>query len=151
VDPITTRLLSYEVWANERALATVERSGDRRALRLMAHVIAAERVWLERLTGAAATTPVWPEWSLEEVRATAERNASELRGYLTRLGWGGLSGSITYRNSRGEQFTTAVAEVLTHLFAHGAYHRGQVAQAVRQAGHEPINTDFITFAREGGG
>lgn len=31
---------------------------------------------------------------------------------------------------------------------HGTYHRGQVAARLRAAGDEPVNTDFITFARQ---
>jgi len=31
---------------------------------------------------------------------------------------------------------------------HGSYHRGQVAAAVRAAGGEPVNTDYITYVRE---
>jgi uncharacterized damage-inducible protein DinB len=30
---------------------------------------------------------------------------------------------------------------------HGSYHRGQIAMALRAAGVDPVNTDFIAFAR----
>jgi uncharacterized damage-inducible protein DinB len=36
---------------------------------------------------------------------------------------------------------------LMHVALHGAYHRGQIAQVIRQGGGEPVNTDFITFQR----
>jgi uncharacterized damage-inducible protein DinB len=31
---------------------------------------------------------------------------------------------------------------------HGSYHRGQLARAVREAGAQPINTDFINYVRQ---
>jgi uncharacterized damage-inducible protein DinB len=60
-----------------------------------------------------------------------------------------LNTTMTYRNSKGLEFTNSVGDTLTHVWLHGSYHRGQIAQAIRRAGHEPVNTDFITFVREG--
>lgn len=55
---------------------------------------------------------------------------------------------VTYRNTQGVTFRTPVIEVLMQVFSHGVYHRGQIALVLRQAGIEPVNTDFITFVRE---
>jgi uncharacterized damage-inducible protein DinB len=43
-----------------------------------------------------------------------------------------------------------VEDVLLHVALHGSYHRGQIAAAVRAAGGEPVNTDFVTWTREVG-
>jgi uncharacterized damage-inducible protein DinB len=40
-------------------------------------------------------------------------------------------------------------QLFAHVALHGAYHRGQIAWLVRDSSHEPVNTDFIMFAREG--
>ena len=40
-------------------------------------------------------------------------------------------------------------DVLTHVILHSAYHRGQVALAMRAAGMEPAYTDFIHAVRQG--
>jgi uncharacterized damage-inducible protein DinB len=42
-----------------------------------------------------------------------------------------------------------VGDILTHVVAHSAYHRGQIAAAVRAAGGAPAYTDFIHAARRG--
>lgn len=55
---------------------------------------------------------------------------------------------MSYRSSQGTPFQTSVGDILMHLASHGAYHRGQIALLLRQAGAEPLNTDFITFVRE---
>ena len=67
---------------------------------------------------------------------------------MSRLTPDGLVYTVTYQNSKGATFETPVGEVLMHVFSHGVYHRGQIALALRQAGAEPINTDYITFVRE---
>lgn len=77
-----------------------------------------------------------------------EKNAVEYRRYLEALSEEKLNATMTYRNSKGLEFTNAVSDTLTHVSLHGSYHRGQIAQALRNAGHEPVNTDFITFVRE---
>ena len=38
-------------------------------------------------------------------------------------------------------------DILMHMMAHGAYHRGQISQEVRRLGGEVLDTDFIIFQR----
>ena len=59
----------------------------------------------------------------------------------------GLSRGSTYRNSAGNQFTSTLEDILTHVTLHGSYHRGQVASLIRSAGDTPSPTDYIFFAR----
>jgi uncharacterized damage-inducible protein DinB len=68
--------------------------------------------------------------------------------YLNSLNDGDLGTPLTYRNFKGTEFRTPVGEILMHVAMHGAYHRGQVAKALRAEGHAPADTDFITFVRE---
>jgi len=42
-----------------------------------------------------------------------------------------------------------VADVLTHVVLHSAYHRGQIASLIRSGGDAPAYTDFIHAARQG--
>jgi uncharacterized damage-inducible protein DinB len=55
--------------------------------------------------------------------------------------------AITYRNSAGDEYTSTLEDILTHVSLHGAYHRGQIAASVRAAGDTPTATDYIAFAR----
>ncbi len=54
---------------------------------------------------------------------------------------------IVYRNTAGKEFTTALEDILLHVFLHGAYHRGQIAALVREGGDEPKPTDYIQWVR----
>ena len=52
-------------------------------------------------------------------------------------------------NSKGQSWTSRVEDVLTHVLLHGAYHRGQIASALREAGLTPPYTDYIHATRSG--
>ncbi len=66
-----------------------------------------------------------------------------------KFGPAGLSRGIAYRNTKGEVWTSTVAEVLTHVVIHSGYHRGQIAAEIRSEGATPAYTDFIHAARQG--
>ncbi len=144
------RLFAYAAWADARALAAVRATPDpAEGLRLLAHVLAAEHIWLSRLRGTAPSHPVWPALTADECAALADENRAGYAAFLDGLADAELAGRVRYRTTTGDEYETAVADILTHAATHGNYHRGQIARAVRAGGGEPANTDFITFARQG--
>ena len=146
---LLSKYLAHDHWANERVLKVLTRDPNPAALYLFAHVLAAQRVWLLRLRGEdTTTTPIWPDLDVDECRALDQKNVVAYTETLALLTPDGLAAIATYRNSQGAAFQTPVLEALMHVFAHGVYHRGQIALVLRQAGTEPVNTDFITFVRE---
>jgi uncharacterized damage-inducible protein DinB len=70
-------------------------------------------------------------------------------GYFAQLSSAGLWQKVTYKNSKGESWTSTVQDILTHVVIHSAYHRGQIASLMRAAGGTPAYTDFIHAARQG--
>ena len=60
-----------------------------------------------------------------------------------------LDRSVHYTNSKGEAYDSLVGDILTHVFMHSAYHRGQIAADMRQNGVTPAYTDFIHGVRQG--
>ena len=92
---------------------------------------------------------MWPEFTLE----ACEREAAELpvlwKNYLAGKSEADLAAPVTYQNSKGETWSSRKDEILMHLITHSAYHRGQVAAAVRAAGFTPAYTDFIHSIRQG--
>lgn len=144
----------FNTWATRRAAASVETvAAERpRALAPLAHMLAAERVWLLRLAGQESSdVALAPDLSLEECRALAEENRVAYEQFLGALGESALGSAVTYRNTKGVEYHTPVREILTQVMMHGVHHRGQVASAVRAEGGTPANTDYITFVREAEG
>jgi uncharacterized damage-inducible protein DinB len=46
------------------------------------------------------------------------------------------------------QYASTIHEVLTHVFNHSTYHRGQIARIVHEQGGQRASTDFIAFSRK---
>jgi uncharacterized damage-inducible protein DinB len=140
-------LFLYDGWANEQALASLSLAGGTpaHALKIMAHIPAAQLIWMHRICEEPQTCPVWPEWSLSEVAGALE----DLAGRWPRMLAGDLNGTVKYGNSQGEKFESRVEDVLQQLITHGAYHRGQIALLLRQGGFEPARTDYILAVRTG--
>ena len=145
------RLFSYDEWANREVLGVL--SGNHpdvaSSRKLLAHIIAAEWVWLDRLEGRPQSTPVWPDLTLEECRQHTARLPRLWEAYLDRLSPAQLSSTIAYKNTKGEVWTSAIEDVLLHVTTHSAYHRGQIAANLRAAGLQPAYTDYIHGVRQG--
>ncbi len=147
--PGLRRLARYDAWAN-RHLAAALRDEHNRPRRLLAHAAASELVWLRRIEGtqpSTATADFWPDLDAEACRALVERAADALGTLVDGLGADGLEQEAVYQNSKGTAYRTPVADVLTHVFLHSHYHRGQAAAALRALGVAPPWTDFIAFCR----
>lgn len=143
------RLVAHLGWADRRALAALRAAGPSagQAVDLLAHVLAAEHVWLARLEGRPATLKVWPTLTLDECERVAEQNLAGLTALVGRLLPADLQRDCHYRNTAGQEFTSTVEDILLHVCLHGSYHRGQIAKDLRTAGAEPNPTDFIAFVR----
>ncbi len=145
------REFSYNQWANEEVLNAIGAAGgeDKRSLQLMSHICAAERLWLERLKQQLQSLPVWPEFELARCRQESAELIVLWNEYLELITAGDVSQAISYKNSKGEPWTSSIVDVLTHVVMHSAYHRGQIASHLREAGQKPAYTDFIHGVRQG--
>jgi uncharacterized damage-inducible protein DinB len=142
------RQFFYDGWANREVLNAIRAAGDedRRSLQLMAHILAAGRVWLERLKKVPQSVPVWPQSDLAGCETEAKKLESEWLEYMNTVA--DLSQTVTYKNTKGEEWSSSIGDVLTHVLMHSAYHRGQIASHMRERGHTPAYTDFIHAVRQ---
>jgi uncharacterized damage-inducible protein DinB len=143
------RLFAYDTWANREVMRGLEEAAPRRSLKFMAHILAAERLWLERLQSQNQSLPVWPDFTPAQCQKEAEELPMLWGKYLDRRAGTGLSLSIQYKNSKGELWSSRESDILMHVITHSAYHRGQIAADMRAAGLVPAYTDFIHAVRQG--
>jgi uncharacterized damage-inducible protein DinB len=85
--------------------------------------------------------------SLDECEQVSTENIAAFGDLVSRLNPDLLEKPVTYRNSAGDQFTSTVEDILTHVAMHVSYHRGQIAAALRAGGDTPSPTDYIAFTR----
>ena len=142
-------MFEYELWANRRALESLRDAGNPgEGPRWMAHILAAQEVWLTRLAGRDSShVAIWPERTLDDCAAELDRLAAEIDRYLAGLDERTLGQEIVYRNQTGREFRNTPLDILTHLGLHSQHHRGQIASELRRLGEQPAVTDFIAFRR----
>ena len=134
--------------ATLRSLVAVSSPPDR-AMELIGHIAGSQSVWLSRLGYEEAPLPVWPSLTLVECERQLRRLAAVWTRLLDTLEPDWLDTEISYRNSSGTEWRNTVSDVISHVLLHSAYHRGQIAILLRQAGAVPAITDLIATARTG--
>ncbi len=159
------RLARYNAWASGRLLAvlqTLPESGlDAAAVssfpslrKTVQHLYAAEDTWLQRLQ--LVEHPVWrgeePYPDFEALAAASKEASSALVAFTEKQYDDRAFGHVVqYRSLKKELFKTPVGDVLTHVFNHSTYHRGQLVTLLRQAGVSRIpGTDYIAWQRSAG-
>ena len=143
------RQFAYEAWANREVLQAIRVQGgdDERSLQLMSHILAASRVWIERLMQVPQSVAVWPKPDLAWCETETDALDRIWGQYLDKTSDFELE--ISYKNSKGEVWTSRIDDVLIHVLMHSAYHRGQIASHMRECGKTPAYTDYIHAIRQG--
>ena len=153
-------LYDYNSWANHRMLdacapLTPEqlsrdlKSSFPSVRATLEHIVWAEWLWLERWKGSSHSGPSAEEFAdLAAIRTRWNQVEAELQQFVRGLNAADLDRTVTYRNTKGKEFSNPMAHMLQHLVNHGTYHRGQVTTMLRQLGAAPVATDLIAFYRE---
>lgn len=152
-----SRWFEYERDSHSKTLASLEtvpperRSEPdfQRAAGLLAHLVAARMLWLFRL-GQQAERPaeMFPKnVSVADLRKQVREMEGKWLVYLDRIDDDEMRRIQEYQSLDAGRFSNSVHDILTQLFGHSWYHRGQIALLVRSLGGTPAVTDFIYWAR----
>lgn len=155
------KLIAYDEWANRKmvgAIGKLDRDQFTRRIEssfssirdTLAHIIAAEWVYLRRWKGESPTAlPAWAadatlESLLSNLREIERERADFIAGLTDEL----LAKQITYRNFRGQEWTYLLSDMFMHVVNHSTYHRGQLTTMIRQVGGAPSATDLLLMRDE---
>ena len=146
------QLNDYNFWANAEFMNYFQNTTQRneKAVKVFAHLLLAEKTWLQRITGENADNTGFDFWAGETLAVCADlfnQNSKDFSEFFSNLTDEKLSGIFHYKNSKGAAFENSIGETLMHVFLHSAYHRGQAAQTIRLNDDAPPSTDFIQFLR----
>ncbi len=144
--------LKFNAWANERLIENLRKSKnvDSENVRILGHLLLAEREWLERCQKTDSESSGRDFWSIEDIDACDElykRNLEDYKEYFATIDDQGLSKMIKYQNSEGENHSNTIREIMIHVFFHSAQHRGQIVKSIRENGDSPTYTDYIGYLR----
>jgi uncharacterized damage-inducible protein DinB len=152
------RWFEYEKDSHRKVMASFESvpmaqrnsAPFQKALDIMAHVIAARRMWLFRM-GKTAERPlgISPTGvNFAELASQLESMQRDWETYLQQATEEQISESLEYQSLDAGWFHNSIEDILAQLFGHSSYHRGQIASLVKAAGGQPAVTDLIYWCRE---
>jgi len=142
-------LFAYDHATNLKMLDAIAAANQNlKAVQLMAHLLAAQQVWLSRCKKEPAPGgALWPDWSLERLKLIADNNYKAWTDFLNQTD--DFEQLVTYKNSRGDGFANQLTDVLAHLINHGTHHRAQVGQQLKFNTDVSLPlTDYIFYIRE---
>jgi uncharacterized damage-inducible protein DinB len=148
-------LVAYTRWADGCLLAacaeltpsqyTLELGGSFPSLQAtVAHLAGSAKLWSLRL-GGLPYAGLMPAAEIPDVSTATARLAEAYAVFEgAAAGWEAAKAeTFTYRNLAGVEMTKPRWQIFRHIVNHGTYHRGQIANMLRQLGVKPPTTDLL--------
>ena len=144
-----TRLFYYDTHTNLLMTEMIINAGNpEKPIQLMAHLLAAQQVWLARCKGEATINVVlWPDWKADTFTKTIEENSKGWTDFLDKCTPADFDRQMSYKNTKGESFENKLSDILAHVINHGTHHRAQIGQYSKSGGADLPFTDYIAYLR----
>jgi len=154
-------LHEYNVWANARIMAQVEKLSTGQFLEPLSpthpsfretllHVLAAEWIWRQRCQEGVSPTALFDGAdfpTLQSIQTLWAEERQKLMAYVAALDETALASHIAYQTTGGRPMQDNLGEILIHVVMHGMQHRGELAMRLTDYGHSPGEIDLIRFAQ----
>lgn len=111
---------------------------------LLNHILNAHQIWNARILNQIT----FGVWQINADNSLLNINSDNYNHSCKILNERNLDEIITYKTSKGQEFSNSIQGILFHFINHSTYHRGQIAMLMKEAGLEPIATDYIFFKRK---
>lgn len=112
------------------------------------HIWDAELAWLSRLKKEEVKWPPSAQFNNPSIDQFVN-TSKDFLDYLSAKDENYFESSTSYKNIKGESFTTANHWMIMHCMNHSTFHRGQVVTILRELGVTEIPaTDLINFIRQ---
>ncbi len=143
------QLLNYDRYANLQVLSLINGSHQpAKPVQLMAHLLAAQQIWLRRCTGQPINGAVlWPDWPADALEQIIDDNHQRWLTFLEKSNDGDFEKSISYKDLKGNPFENRLSDILAHMINHGTHHRAQAGQHLKLAGADLPVSDYIFYLR----
>lgn len=144
------KLFHYEKWANDKVLIACLGLEEMppRVGRVFAHLLSAQKIWLNRLQEQPQNQAVWPDYPPEAWSKILNAQYQEIIQWIRSLNESDFQRAIGYKNSKGVSFSTSIQDILQHLLLHAAYHRGQIIVLIKPLLEQIPASDYIFYLRD---
>ena len=152
--------LDYTTWATGRLMEAAARlspeelvrdfgTADKSVVDTLAHIFAADRIWMGRIHGRPPAKFITPE---DRDLALLQREWPALLEVWKQWGAGLTDDNVTakasYPDMQGKPWTTPLWQIVLHVVNHGTHHRGQASGFLRTMGRVPPPLDLIAYYRQ---
>ncbi|HTD41213.1 MAG TPA: DinB family protein, partial [Mucilaginibacter sp.] len=122
-----TRLFNYDRYANLLIVSAIQQTKEpEKAEQLMAHMLAAQQIWMNRCKGEPAIgSTLWPDWKADTFEEMINDNHRKWVVFLEKLNNSDFERLISYKSLRGDGFKNKLIDILGHVINHGTHHRAQ--------------------------
>ncbi len=153
--------MAYNVWANTQMVQYMLALGSQRLhantlasfpprYKTLVHMYKTEAAWFKRLelNDQMQVPGNTPDTTVEGPGIKLRQQSERYQTWVTKTRFKKLLHVIAYRNTKKEEFTQPVYQILMHLFNYQTYHQGQLVSMfyILELANIP-NTDFINFTR----
>jgi len=145
------KLIDYDHHTNQTLAKLIIETGEpEKAVKLMAHMLMAQKVWFNRCNYLPPPgNALWPDWKADTFEQTINDNHTAWVDFLSSLDDTAFENIIYYKNLRGDSYENKLEDIMAHLINHGTHHRAQIGQELKLAGVEKLPiTDYIFYIRE---
>ncbi len=158
-------LADYNRWANTRVYDACAGLSDEAyradcgaffgsAHRTLNHLLAADRIWLRRITGSGTAPGQLDTVLFEDLSELRQARDAEDKRFVTlmqSLSAEEFERTVSYTPvTVPTPVTEPLAAILAHVFNHQTHHRGQVHAILTSLGEPSIVLDMIAFLRSEG-
>lgn len=143
----------FNDWANSAIIDHLLEQTDvpEKTVKLISHIISAQDIWFERVKkNRDYNISPWDEYSLQECKILSPQSTENWLSFIKRTSEKNLEEVCSYFDTKGDYHETGIPDIITHLFNHSMYHRGQINQLLSQAGLKPVSIDYIIYVRQPG-
>jgi len=116
---------------------------DEKSKNLLNHILNAHQIWNARILNQNK----FEVWQINADNLLLNINTENFFNSSKILDERELTEKTSYKNSKGNEFENSIQAIFFHFTNHSTYHRGQIAMLMKQAGLEPLNTDYIFYKR----
>lgn len=156
------QLALYNIWANQQLLDLICKLPEEQLQkelpssfpsihRTLLHMLDAESIWWQRMRlqeNTIAPSATFNGTTIELAQQLLQQNRL-WESWVLAATPAALDHVFMFYNSKREHFKQPIFQMITHVFNHGTYHRGQLVTMLRQLGVTKIpQTDFGYWALE---
>ncbi|XHS79789.1 DinB family protein [Burkholderiaceae bacterium UC74_6] len=150
-------LFGHKAWTNGELFAVLATVPAEHAeplhscIRTLNHIYVVDRLFRARLAGEpqpfeATNTKATP--TLEELRANVEETDAWFARYVAQLDSAAAGEVLSFTFADGDAGRMSREEMLLHVIAHGAYHRGNVGQVLKSISVAPPRDLYTKFLHQ---